>query len=89
MENYDYIFKIKKNDDIDNKIKANLGLYTRDTGFFPTDYIGEKDIKLDDKKTTAYLKAISETLGLSIDLGLSTLNGICPKCKENQNEKNK
>ena len=46
-------------------------------------------IHLDDKKTTAYLKAISETLGLSIDLGLSTLNGICPKCKENQNEKNK
>lgn len=46
-------------------------------------------IHLDDKKTTAYLKAISESLGLSIDLGLSTLNGICPKCKENQNEKNK
>ena len=36
---------------IDNKIKANLGLYTRDTGFFPTDYIGEKSIKLDEERT--------------------------------------
>ena len=36
---------------IDNRIKANIGLYTRDTGFFPTDYLGEKKIKLDDNKT--------------------------------------
>lgn len=36
---------------IDNKIKSNLGLYTRDTGFFPTDYLGEKEIKLNDDKT--------------------------------------
>ena len=36
---------------IDKYIKANLGLYTRDTGFFPTDYVGEKNIKLDDEHT--------------------------------------
>ncbi len=32
---------------IDNKIKANIGLFTVDTGFFPTDYLGEKKIELD------------------------------------------
>ena len=36
---------------IDNKIKGNIGLYTKDTGFFPTDYLGEKVIPLDDGKS--------------------------------------
>jgi predicted MPP superfamily phosphohydrolase len=35
---------------IDQHIKGNLGLFTVDTGFFPTDYVGEKNIKLDDNK---------------------------------------
>ena len=36
---------------IDNKIKANIGLFTVDDGFFPTDYLGEKKIKLDNGKS--------------------------------------
>ena len=35
---------------IDQHIKGNLGLFTVDTGFFPTDYVGEKNIKLDNNK---------------------------------------
>jgi len=38
-------------------------------------------IHLSDEKTTEYLKTISEELGLQINLNLSTLNGICPKCR--------
>lgn len=41
-------------------------------------------IHLSDKKTIEYLKSISESLGLQIDLHLSSLNGLCEKCK-NQN----
>ena len=38
---------------IDKMIKANIGLYTVDEGLFPTDYLGEKEIKLnEDKKLT-------------------------------------
>ena len=36
---------------IDNKFKANIGLFTVDDGFFPTDYLGEKKIKVNDNKT--------------------------------------
>lgn len=38
-------------------------------------------LHLEDEKTSEYLKSISEALGLEIDLGLSSLNGLCPKCK--------
>lgn len=38
-------------------------------------------IHLDDKKTAKYLKSISDELGVKIDLTLSSLNGICQKCK--------
>ena len=38
-------------------------------------------IHLDDKKTSQYLKALSDELGLKIDMHLSYLNGICPKCR--------
>ena len=38
-------------------------------------------VHLSDEKTTDYLKSISETLGLEIDTSASTLNGLCPKCR--------
>lgn len=38
-------------------------------------------IHLDDSKTSEYLKSISSELGLQIDLNLSSLNGICQKCR--------
>ena len=38
-------------------------------------------LHLSDQKTTDYLKSISETLGLQIDLDSSSLNGLCPKCR--------
>lgn len=41
-------------------------------------------VHLDDKRTSEYLKSISSELGLEIDLHLSSLNGICQKCR-NQN----
>ncbi len=37
---------------------------------------------LSDVKTTEYLKSLSEELGIQINLNLSSLNGICPKCRE-------
>ncbi len=39
-------------------------------------------IHLSDKKTERYLKSLSDDLGLQINLNLSSLNGICPKCKK-------
>lgn len=39
-------------------------------------------IHLDDEKTSEYLHSVSKDLGLEIDLNLSSLNGICQKCKE-------
>lgn len=39
-------------------------------------------IHLSDEKTAMYIKSISETLGLQIDLSASSLNGICSKCRE-------
>ena len=36
---------------IDKHIKKNVGLFTVDDGLFPTDYIGEKEIKLNNDKT--------------------------------------
>jgi len=38
-------------------------------------------IHLSDKKTEQYLKSLSKDLGLQINLNLSSLNGICPKCR--------
>ncbi len=38
-------------------------------------------IHLDDEKTSEYLKSISSEMGLEIDLNLSSLNGICRKCR--------
>ena len=38
-------------------------------------------IHLDDSKTAEYLKSISSELGLKIDLNLSSLNGLCQKCR--------
>ena len=38
-------------------------------------------IHLSDKKTSEYLKSISEELGLQINLNLSSFNGICQKCR--------
>lgn len=38
-------------------------------------------IHLSDEKTAEYLKSISEHLGLQIDLHLSSLNGLCQKCR--------
>lgn len=38
-------------------------------------------IHLSDKKTSKYLRSISAKLGLEIDLSLTSLNGICSKCK--------
>ena len=38
-------------------------------------------IHLSDEKTSEYLKSISEDLGLQINLNLSSLNGICQKCR--------
>lgn len=39
-------------------------------------------IHLSDENTSAYIKSISEALGLQIDLSASSLNGICSKCRE-------
>lgn len=38
-------------------------------------------VHLDDEKTTEYLRSVSDELGLEIDLHLSSLNGICQKCR--------
>ena len=38
-------------------------------------------LHLSDEKTSEYLKSISTALGLEIDLGLSSLNGLCSKCR--------
>ena len=38
-------------------------------------------IHLDDEKTSEYLSSISSEMGLEIDRNLSSLNGICQKCK--------
>lgn len=38
-------------------------------------------IHLSDEKTNDYLHSISKDLGFEIDLNLSSLNGICKKCK--------
>lgn len=38
-------------------------------------------IHLSDKKTEQYLKALSKELGLQINLNLSSLNGLCQKCR--------
>lgn len=38
-------------------------------------------IHLADDKTAEYLKSISEDLGLQINLSISSLNGICSKCR--------
>ncbi len=38
-------------------------------------------IHLSDKKTEEYLKNLSEELGLQINMNLSSLNGICQKCR--------
>ena len=37
-------------------------------------------IHLSDVKTAEYLRSLSETLGLQINMSLSSLNGICRKC---------
>ncbi|MGI5069766.1 transcriptional repressor [Treponema pectinovorum] len=42
---------------------------------------------LTDKNTVAYIKSLSKTMGLEIDLDNSTLNGLCPKCKTNSKKK--
>ena len=39
-------------------------------------------IHLSDKNTMDYIKAISDSMGLEIDIDSSSLNGICPKCKK-------
>lgn len=41
-------------------------------------------IHLSDDKTSEYLKSISEELGLHINLTLSSLNGICQKCRSQE-----
>lgn len=41
-------------------------------------------IHLSDEKTSEYLKSISEDLGLQINLNLSSLNGICQKCRSSK-----
>lgn len=38
-------------------------------------------VHLDDEKTAEYLRSVSAELGLEIDLHLSSLNGICQKCR--------
>lgn len=38
-------------------------------------------IHLSDERTSEYLKSISCELGLQINLSLSSLNGVCPKCR--------
>lgn len=38
-------------------------------------------IHLSDKKTEQYLKSLSKELGLQINLNLSSLNGLCQKCR--------
>ena len=38
-------------------------------------------IHLSDKKTERYLKSLSDDLGLQINLNLSSLNGLCQKCR--------
>lgn len=40
-------------------------------------------VHLSDKKTLEYLNSLSNDLGLQIDLNLSSLNGICNKCRKN------
>ena len=36
---------------IDNKFKANLGIYTKDTGLFPIGYLGEKEMQVGEDKS--------------------------------------
>ena len=38
-------------------------------------------IHLSDKKTERYLKSLSKDLGLQINLNISSLNGLCQKCR--------
>ena len=38
-------------------------------------------VHLDDEKTVEYLRSVSASLGLEIDLHLSSLNGLCKKCR--------
>ena len=38
-------------------------------------------IHLSDKKTERYLKSLSDDLGLQINLNISSLNGLCQKCR--------
>lgn len=40
-------------------------------------------IHLSDEKTSEYLASISEALGVQILLNLSSLNGLCQKCRGN------
>ena len=39
-------------------------------------------LHLSDEKTVEYLNSLSSELGLQIDLNLSSLNGICEKCRK-------
>ncbi len=39
-------------------------------------------LHLSDEKTADYLKSISESLGLEIDVYTSSLNGLCKKCRK-------
>lgn len=39
-------------------------------------------IHLSDEATSGYLKSISDSLGLVIDLSTSSLNGLCQKCRK-------
>ncbi len=41
-------------------------------------------IHLSDKKTEEYLKNLSEELGLQINMNLSSLKGICQKCRSKE-----
>jgi len=41
-------------------------------------------IHLSDEKTREYLKSISSSLGLQIDLQLSALNGLCKECSSQE-----
>lgn len=38
-------------------------------------------IHLSDRLTTDYLKSVSENFGFKVDFSLSSLNGLCEKCR--------
>ncbi len=38
-------------------------------------------IHLSDEKTAEYLRALSDDLGVLIDVHVSSLNGLCPQCR--------